>query len=156
MELINYLEKNKISFTKTKKGISVSGSLYLRGTQITSLPDNLSVGSYLCLENTQITSLPDNLSVGGYLYLEGTQITSIPDNLKSNTRVKIKNKGKWIVKITKESIIIGCQKRSKTEWEYFFNNNNYTETNPNTHPKNYDLIKQDFKRAIKIQNKLFK
>ena len=57
------------------------GSLDLRGTQITSLPDNLTVGGSLYLSDTQITSLPDNLTVGGWLDLRGTQITSLPDNL---------------------------------------------------------------------------
>ena len=51
------------------------GSLYLSGTQITSLPDNLTVGGWLDLSGTQITSLPDNLTVDGSLYLRGTQIT---------------------------------------------------------------------------------
>ena len=51
------------------------GNLYLRGTQITALPDNLTVGGWLDLSGTQITALPDNLTVGGSLYLRGTQIT---------------------------------------------------------------------------------
>jgi hypothetical protein len=57
------------------------GSLDLRGTAITSLPDNLTVGGFLDLEGTAITSLPDNLTVGGSIYLGGTAITSLPDNL---------------------------------------------------------------------------
>ena len=58
------------------------GSLYLRGTGITALPDNLTVGGYLDLEGcTGITALPDNLTVGGSLYLRGTGITALPDNL---------------------------------------------------------------------------
>ena len=40
------------------------GNLYLRGTNITTLPDNLTVGGNLYLEGTNITSLPDNLTVG--------------------------------------------------------------------------------------------
>ncbi|WP_256185867.1 hypothetical protein, partial [Desulfovibrio desulfuricans] len=55
-----------------KYGLDVEGSLDLRGTQITALPDNLTVGGYLDLRGTQITALPDNLTVGGYLDLEGT------------------------------------------------------------------------------------
>jgi len=43
----------------------VAGSLNLRGTQITALPEGLSVGWYLDLEGTQITALPEGLSVGG-------------------------------------------------------------------------------------------
>ncbi len=52
-----------------------NGSLNLRGTQISSLPDNLTVSGWLDLSNTQITALPSNLTVGGSLYLRGTQIT---------------------------------------------------------------------------------
>ena len=37
--------------------------------------DKLYYGGSLYLRGTQITSLPDNLTVGGSLYLEGTQIT---------------------------------------------------------------------------------
>ena len=61
--------------------IYVRGDLWLRGAQITELPDNLRVGGSLDLAETQITKLPDNLRVGGDLYLEGTQITKLPDNL---------------------------------------------------------------------------
>lgn len=43
------------SVLEEKGKIKVGGSLYLRGTQITSLPDNLTVGGYLDLEGTQIT-----------------------------------------------------------------------------------------------------
>ena len=58
------------------------GSLDLRGTGITALPDNLTVGGSLDLEGcTGITALPDNLTVGGSLYLRGTGITALPDNL---------------------------------------------------------------------------
>ena len=56
------------------------GSLYLRGTQITALPDNLTVGGYLDLEGTKITAkerskvkrLRDGDYVEGkYLYADG-------------------------------------------------------------------------------------
>jgi hypothetical protein len=62
--------------------IVVDGSLDLRRTQITSLPDNLHVGGSLYLNGTLITSLPDNLHVGGWLGLSKAPITSLPDNLK--------------------------------------------------------------------------
>ncbi|WP_447874773.1 hypothetical protein [Serratia fonticola] len=81
-ELLNILKKKSIEHTVNDNGsITVGGSLDLRGTGITSLPDNLTVGGYLDLEGTGITSLPDNLTVGGYLDLRGTGITSLPDNL---------------------------------------------------------------------------
>ena len=44
------------------------GNLDLRGTPITSLPDNLAVSGYLDLCGTQITSLPDNLALGRKVY----------------------------------------------------------------------------------------
>ena len=65
--------------TALPDGLSVGGSLYLRGTGITALPDGLSVGGSLDLQDcTGITALPDGLSVGGYLDLRGTGITKVP------------------------------------------------------------------------------
>ena len=48
-------ETGKTLEIKNRK-LYYGGSLYLRGTQITSLPDNLTVGGYLDLEGTQITN----------------------------------------------------------------------------------------------------
>jgi hypothetical protein len=72
--------------TSLPENLTVGGSLYLRGTGITSLPENLTVGGSLYLEGcTGITSLPENLTVGGSLYLEGcTGITALPENLTVN------------------------------------------------------------------------
>ena len=75
------LDLRGTQITSLPDNLTVGGSLDLRGTQITSLPDNLTVGGWLDLSGTQITSLPDNLTVGGWLDLRGTQITSLPDNL---------------------------------------------------------------------------
>lgn len=63
------------------RGFKYEGSLVLRGTKITELPDNLTVHGSLNLKGTKITKLPDNLTVGMSLYLTGTQITELPDNL---------------------------------------------------------------------------
>jgi hypothetical protein len=52
----------------------VGGSLELRETQITSLPDNLSVRGSLHLRETPITSLPDNLVVKGKIFIYGTPL----------------------------------------------------------------------------------
>ena len=41
------------------------GSLDLRRTPITALPEGLKVGGSLYLEDTQITALPEGLAVGG-------------------------------------------------------------------------------------------
>ena len=68
------------------------GSLDLRVTGITALPDNLTVGGSLDLENcTGITALPDNLTVGGYLDLRGTGITALPDNLTVGGSLYLEN-----------------------------------------------------------------
>ena len=70
------------------------GSLDLRGTGITALPDNLTVGGYLDLENcTGITALPDNLTVGGSLDLRGTGITALPDNLTVGGSLDLRGTG---------------------------------------------------------------
>jgi len=75
------LDLRNTGITSLPDNLSVGGSLDLSDTGITSLPDNLSVGGYLDLSDTGITSLPDNLSVGGSLDLRNTGITSLPDNL---------------------------------------------------------------------------
>ena len=76
------LDLRGTGITSLPDNLTVGGDLDLRGTGITSLPDNLTVGGYLDLEGcTGITSLPDNLTVGGSLDLRGTGITSLPDNL---------------------------------------------------------------------------
>ena len=68
------------------------GSLDLRGTGITALPDNLTVGDSLDLENcTGITALPDNPTVGGSLDLRGTGITALPDNLTVGGYLDLEN-----------------------------------------------------------------
>ena len=77
--------------TIKKEDLNVEGSLDLRDTEITSLPDNLTVGGPLVLRDTEITSLPDNLTVGGSLDLSFTQISSLPDNLKVELRIYLKN-----------------------------------------------------------------
>ena len=45
----------KIELEKKDGKLHYGGSLYLRGTQITALPENLTVGGSLYLEGTQIT-----------------------------------------------------------------------------------------------------
>ena len=82
MDIKQFIKDYNITDYKIEgNNLTVGGDLYLRGTNITSLPDNLTVGGYLDLEGTNITSLPDNLTVGGSLCLRGMNITSLPDNL---------------------------------------------------------------------------
>ena len=66
----------KLTLEKAKELMKRNGgSLYLRGTGITSLPEGLTVGGSLYLRGTGITSLPEGLTVGGSLDLSGTGIT---------------------------------------------------------------------------------
>ncbi|ROI02912.1 hypothetical protein EGI16_12125, partial [Chryseobacterium sp. G0240] len=113
-----------------------------------------SVGGSLYLKGTQITTLPDNLSVGGSLYLKGTQITTLPDNLKSKAIVKLQNEGKWTVYVENKEIKIGCEKHGVTFWKDFFKKKKSFETDPNS--KDYELIENDFKSALELQKQLFK
>jgi hypothetical protein len=66
-----------VNLSLVKNNLSVGGSLDLRNTQITELPDSLSVGSSLYLGGTQITELTDSLSVGDCLDLDPRKQTSI-------------------------------------------------------------------------------
>ena len=76
------LDLRGTQITSLPDNLTVWGSLYIRDTQITSLPDNLTVWGSLDLRDTKITSLPDNLKVWGHLYLRGTNIEKIPKHLK--------------------------------------------------------------------------
>ena len=67
------------------------GSLDLRNTPITSLPEGLTVGGYLDLYGTPITSLPEGLTVGGWVDLHGTPITSLPESLTVGGWVDLRN-----------------------------------------------------------------
>ncbi|PWD59562.1 hypothetical protein DF209_10110, partial [Pectobacterium polaris] len=63
------------------------GSLDLRGTGITSLPENLSVGGSLDLQGTGITSLPENLTCDS-LYLDPQRFDNVTyrDNCGNSSR----------------------------------------------------------------------
>ena len=75
-------EKFAKSHNKFYDKIVVDGGLDLRGTPITSLPDNLHVGNDLDLYGCKnLTSLGDNLSVEDDLNLSYTPIEYLPDNL---------------------------------------------------------------------------
>jgi len=76
MEKINFETKNGKPY--------YGGSLDLRGTGITVLPEGLTVGGYLDLRGTGITVLPEGLTVCGYLDLRGTGITD-PKYTKINS-----------------------------------------------------------------------
>lgn len=93
------------------ENLLVDGSLYLRDTSITALPESLSVGGDLDLRGTAITALPEGLSVGGGLYLRGTSITAY-----RTSEVCFLNLPIWPVRIQADNIKIGCQRHSASEW----------------------------------------
>ena len=92
MKIANY----EIEVNDDRK-LNYSGSLYLCGTGITSLPDNLTVGGSLDLRGTGITSLPDNLTVGGYLDLRGTGITDTNRINKNAPKILAWKNGKYVL-----------------------------------------------------------
>jgi len=57
------------------------GSLTLRNTNITHLPNNMTVDGWLDLRGTNMVQLPDYLYVGGGLFLGGTNIINIPESV---------------------------------------------------------------------------
>jgi hypothetical protein len=52
----------------------VRGDLSLRGSKITSLPDNLTVKSSINLNHSALSSVPKNLKVGSFLFLVNTPL----------------------------------------------------------------------------------
>ena len=92
------------------------GSLDLRGTGITALPEGLTVGGSLYLRGTGITALPEGLTVGGSLDLEGcTGITNRSDykHLKNGDYVA----GKYLYC---DDMLIHVKRKKKIgEYTYF-------------------------------------
>jgi len=135
-----YLRGTQI--TALPENLNVGGSLYLRGTQITALPENLNVGGYLDLEGTQITALPENLNVGGSLYLRGTQITALPENLNVGGYLVSEpigsRKDRTSYHISKDVVHCGCFKGTLNEFE--------AEVNC-THP--YGVFREEYDSFIK-------
>jgi hypothetical protein len=65
-----------------EEDLNIEGNLYLRDSEITSLPKGLKVGGWLDLSRSKIKSLPEGLKVGGDLNLTYTEITSLPEGLE--------------------------------------------------------------------------
>ena len=89
------LDLRGTAITSLPDNLVVSESLYLQGTAITSLSDNLVIGCSLKLCNTAITSLPENLVVGNLLNLEETAITDT-SNVNRNVPTLYEWNGKYI------------------------------------------------------------
>jgi hypothetical protein len=75
-----YLRGTKVTSLGTLT--SVGGSLYLEDTKVTSLGKLTSVGRFLDLRDTKVTSLGKLTSVGRSLDLRDTKVTSVPESLK--------------------------------------------------------------------------
>ncbi len=138
-----YLRGTQI--TSLPDNLTVGGYLDLEGTQITSLPDNLTVGGSLDLEGTQITSLPDNLTVGGDLYLEGTQITSLPDNLTVGGSLDLE--GTYIKQVEKNNV-------KRISKDFYIKNKNYIESKLTWQNGKYRKIDGIFCEVIKQKNNI--
>ena len=89
--------------------INIKGSLDLRNTDITSLPDNLSIGGSLHLSETKITSLPNDLSVGSSLWLREIKITSLPNNLSVGEYI-------WLDKDKKGKVYVPKHLKEKVKY----------------------------------------
>ena len=89
------LDLRGTGITSLPEGLTVGGSLYLEGgTGITSLPEGLTVCGSLDLEGcTGITSLPEGLTVGDYLDLRGTGITSLHEGLAVGGSIYLRGTG---------------------------------------------------------------
>ena len=66
--LDEYTDRKKLEVEVWRKVAVTGGSLDLRDTNITSLPEGLKVGGYLDLQGIKIKSLPEGLKVGGKIY----------------------------------------------------------------------------------------
>ena len=92
-----------LAITSLSKSLKVDGSIYLKDSKITSLPEGFKVGRDLSLFGCgQITSLPKRLKVGGFLDLRGTTITSLPKGLEVGGYLYIY--GTNLVKYTNEEL----------------------------------------------------
>ena len=75
----------KYTLDELKKMMEVKGgSLYLRGTQITALPDGLTVGGYLDLRGTQITGKKDYKKLKNGMFVDGRYIYA--DNIFTHVK----------------------------------------------------------------------
>jgi hypothetical protein len=68
--------------TRLPENMSVEGTLDLRYSDVTQLPEGLSVGGTLDLGYSQVARFPEDLSVGGNLYLYHSQVTQLPKDLR--------------------------------------------------------------------------
>jgi hypothetical protein len=79
------LDLRGAAITVLPDGLTVCGSLFLTGTSIISLPAGLTVSQNLYLRDTDITILPDGLTVGKYLDLRGTNVAALPSSIADET-----------------------------------------------------------------------
>ena len=75
------LDLRGTQITSLPEELKVDGSINLAGTPITTLPEELKVAGNLDLSRTQITTLPKGLTVAGNLDISRTQITTLPQGL---------------------------------------------------------------------------
>lgn len=75
-----------------KNDLIVKGDLFLKGVEITSLPEGLEVGGNLDLSSSLINSLPEGFKVGGTLWLLRCEnLTSLPKGLRVGLHLDLWN-----------------------------------------------------------------
>jgi hypothetical protein len=104
----------------------------------------LKVGDHLHVDKH--LHVGDWLKVGESLYV-GDWL-KVGDTISCDI-MYIKSYCKWPMWVTAELIGIGCESKTSTEWDAFFGDNNYYETNPNT--REYALIKSAYQMAKPAQ-----
>lgn len=62
----------------------------------------------------------------------------------------------WSMRITKNNIKIGCEQKSYKEFDSFFDNGKFIETNPAENPELWEYIRQRYEQAKIIRDKAFK
>lgn len=81
MTIYGSLDLRKTNITRLPNNLKVYGSASLSQTKLEALPENLIIGGSLYLSSTNIRTIPSSLVIGRSLDLHNTQIADLPDNL---------------------------------------------------------------------------
>lgn len=176
MKLIDYLDKENISYRWEGERIFVERNIFINPMRLMQLPDNLIIEGNLIIHNSSFNwpkkltvkrhitifeplpiSFPYDLNEGEKIYLSYHEyITYLPNNFKHKIFIYILNRGKWGIYINENEISIACKIKTADQWKEFFKNKRFYETDPQVQTEEYNCIEQDFLKAVEIQNKLFK
>ncbi|MEI6893895.1 MAG: hypothetical protein V5789_04515 [Colwellia sp.] len=90
LTIAGYLDLENTPISILPERLTV-GSLYIRGTDISLLPNTLKVTEDLYLGGSQVKQLPDSLQLSGELDISHSLITEIPTSLKVGSRCLMNN-----------------------------------------------------------------